>query len=67
MSGNGAQAFPCRGCSAWLAGVRDWQHGWLKVLKKTGEHVHDVMKRDLGMEVEVYQPPATATINTDQK
>jgi len=64
MSGNGAQAFPCRGCSAWLAGVRDWQHGWLKVLKKTGEHVHDVIKSDLGMEVEVYQPPAVNTIDS---
>jgi pyruvate-formate lyase-activating enzyme len=62
LSGHGAQAFPCRGCSAWLAGVRDWQHGWLKVLKKTGDHVQDVMKRDLGMEVKVYQPPATASI-----
>lgn len=64
LSGDGAKIFPCRGCSAWLAGVRDWQHGWLKVLKKTGEHVQDVMKRDLGMDVEVYQPPATATIIT---
>ena len=66
LSGNGAQAFPCRGCSAWLAGVRDWQHGWLKVLKKTGEHVHDVIKRDLGMEAEVYQPAAAITIDSEK-
>jgi MoaA/NifB/PqqE/SkfB family radical SAM enzyme len=56
LEGKGAEAYPCRGCSAWLAGVRDWEHGWLKVLKKSGEHVRDVMKQDLGMEVEVYQP-----------
>ena len=56
LEGRGAEAWPCRGCSAWLAGVRDWQYGWLQVLKKSGEHVHDVMKQDLGVEVDVYQP-----------
>jgi MoaA/NifB/PqqE/SkfB family radical SAM enzyme len=58
LSGRGAEAWPCRGCSAWLAGVRDWEHGWLKVLKSSGDHLKDVMRQDLGMEVEVYQPEA---------
>jgi hypothetical protein len=26
------------------------------VLKQSGDHLADVMKRDLGVEVEVYQP-----------
>jgi MoaA/NifB/PqqE/SkfB family radical SAM enzyme len=56
LEGRGAEAWPCRGCSAWLAGVRDWEHGWLKVLKTSGDHLRAVMKRDLGVEVEVYQP-----------
>jgi MoaA/NifB/PqqE/SkfB family radical SAM enzyme len=56
LEGRGAEAFPCRGCSAWLAGVRDWQYGWLRVLRTSGEHVKAVLQRDLGAEVEVYQP-----------
>lgn len=64
LDGRGAECWPCRGCSAWLAGVRDWNHGWLKVIKRTGDHVKETMKRDLGMEVDVYQPPATETIDT---
>ena len=58
LEGRGAECFPCRGCSAWLAGVRDWEYGWLRVLKTSGEHVKEVMERDLGAEVEVYQPSA---------
>ena len=58
LDGRGAEAWPCRGCSAWLAGVRDWEHGWLKVLKTSGDHLKEVMKQDIGMEVEVYQPEA---------
>ena len=58
LEGRGAEAWPCRGCSAWLAGVRDWEHGWLKVLKTSGNHLQEVMKRDLGVEVEIYQPKA---------
>ncbi|HYY56361.1 MAG TPA: radical SAM protein [Pyrinomonadaceae bacterium] len=58
LEGRGAEAWPCRGCSAWLAGIRDWEHGWLKVLKTSGDHLKEVMKKDLGMEVEVYQPQA---------
>jgi MoaA/NifB/PqqE/SkfB family radical SAM enzyme len=56
LEGKGAEAWPCRGCSAWLAGVRDWKYGWLNVLQKSGDHLKQVMKRDLGVEVEVYQP-----------
>ena len=63
LDGKGAEAWPCRGCSAWLAGIRDWDHGWLKVLKTSGDHVRELMKKDLGVDVEVYQarhdlPPA---------
>jgi MoaA/NifB/PqqE/SkfB family radical SAM enzyme len=58
LEGKGAECWPCRGCSAWLAGVRDWQHGWLQVLKHSGQHLRDVMRRDVGIDVEVYTPPA---------
>jgi hypothetical protein len=51
----GAEAWPCRGCSAWLRGVRDWEHGWLKVLKTSGDHLRDVMSKDLGVEVEMFE------------
>lgn len=64
LDGRGAECFPCRGCSAWLAGVRDWDYGWLRVLKTSGTHVNDVMKRDLGVEVDVYHPPAAGSIST---
>jgi MoaA/NifB/PqqE/SkfB family radical SAM enzyme len=56
LEGRGAEAWPCRNCSAWLAGVRDWNHGWLKVLKTSGDRMKEVMAADLGAEVEVYQP-----------
>jgi MoaA/NifB/PqqE/SkfB family radical SAM enzyme len=59
LDGRGAECWPCRGCSAWLAGVRDWNHGWLKVLKTSGQHLQEVMRRDVGIEVEVYTPAAT--------
>ena len=56
LEGNGAECWPCRGCSAWLAGIRDWEYGWLRVLKTSGDHVKQMMKKDLGVEVEIYQP-----------
>jgi MoaA/NifB/PqqE/SkfB family radical SAM enzyme len=62
LEGKGAECWPCRGCSAWLAGVRDWQHGWLKVLKTSAEHLREVMRRDVGIEVEIYTPPAAQAI-----
>ena len=37
--GQGRRGVPCRGCSAWFAGIRDWEHGWLKVLKTSGDHL----------------------------
>jgi hypothetical protein len=56
LDGRGAEVFPCRGCSAWFAGIRDWEHGWLKVLKKSGDRVREVMQKDLGADVEIFQP-----------
>ncbi|HWT81963.1 MAG TPA: radical SAM protein [Candidatus Methylomirabilis sp.] len=58
LEGRGAECWPCRGCSAWLAGIRDWQYGWLQVLKNSGERLREMMRRDLGVEVEIYQPAA---------
>ncbi len=56
LEGRGAECWPCRDCSAWLAGIRDWQYGWLQVLRQSGEHLQEVMRKDLGVEVEIYQP-----------
>lgn len=58
LEGRGAECWPCRGCSAWLAGIRDWQYGWLRVLQTSGAHLQEVMQRDLGVEVQIYQPKA---------
>jgi MoaA/NifB/PqqE/SkfB family radical SAM enzyme len=58
LGGRGAEAWPCRGCSAWLAGVRDWNHGWLRVLKTSGDHLREVMRKDLGVDVEIHEPKA---------
>lgn len=62
LEGRGAECFPCRGCSAWFAGVRDWKYGWLKVLKTSGEHLQKVMQEDLGAEVEIYTPDAAKLV-----
>lgn len=62
LAGRGTECFPCRGCSAWFAGIRDWQHGWLKVLKKSGDHLRKVMAEDLGAEVEIYTPEAASLV-----
>jgi MoaA/NifB/PqqE/SkfB family radical SAM enzyme len=56
LEGRGTECWPCRGCSAWLAGIRDWEYGWLKVLKTSGDHLKQIMKQDLGVEVELYEP-----------
>lgn len=64
LEGQGSECFPCRGCSAWFAGVRDWEHGWLKVLKTSGEHLRKVLSEDLGAEVEIYTPEAARLIST---
>jgi hypothetical protein len=59
LKGDGAQCYPCRGCSAWLAGVRAWDYGWLQVLEKSGQKLSEVMSKDLGAEVDVYTPRST--------
>jgi MoaA/NifB/PqqE/SkfB family radical SAM enzyme len=62
LAGDGETVSPCGGCSAWFAGIRDWKHGWLKVLRKSGDHLRDVMKRDLGVDVQVYEPAAVKDV-----
>jgi MoaA/NifB/PqqE/SkfB family radical SAM enzyme len=61
LDGRGAEAWPCRNCSAWLAGIRDWEHGWLKVLKTSGDHMNQVLGSDLGAEVEIFEPKVRGT------
>jgi MoaA/NifB/PqqE/SkfB family radical SAM enzyme len=56
LEGRGAEAAPCRGCSAWKAGIRDWEYGWLRVLKTSGERLEKMMSEDLGADVEIYRP-----------
>jgi MoaA/NifB/PqqE/SkfB family radical SAM enzyme len=56
LEGRGTECWPCRGCSAWLAGIRDWHYGWLNVLEKSGRHMQEVFRRDLGVEVNVHHP-----------
>lgn len=38
LSGRGDEIQPCSSCSAWKAGIRDWKHGWLKVLNTAEKH-----------------------------
>lgn len=56
LQGDGASLSPCTNCSAWKAGVRDWNHGWIKVLNKTGEKVQSIYKEDLGVDIELVTP-----------
>lgn len=56
LGGTGGELFPCRGCSAWFAGVRDWKHGWIQVLQKSGDNLRRVMEEDLGYAVDVFTP-----------
>lgn len=55
LEGRGAEAWPCRGCSAWYAGIRDWQHGWLKVLRTSGSRLEEALRHDVGAEVEIHR------------
>lgn len=57
LKGEGSRTMPCRNCSAWKAGIRDWKHNWQKVLKHSGDHMRETMKRDQGVEVNIYEPP----------
>jgi len=62
LKGDGAQCSPCRGCSAWFAGVRDWEHGWLKVLKNSGERYKELITKDFGYtDIEIHQPDDSIT------
>jgi MoaA/NifB/PqqE/SkfB family radical SAM enzyme len=54
LEGRGSECWPCRGCSAWLAGIRDWDYGWLRVLRKSGDHLKEVMREDIGADVEIH-------------
>ena len=56
LAGRGDTVFPCRGCSAWKAGIRDWNFGWIQVLETSAESVKSVLREDLGSEVEVFTP-----------
>ena len=56
LEGDGSTLIPCNNCSAWKAGIRDWEHGWIKVLDKSANNLHKVFKHELGTEVEIYTP-----------
>jgi hypothetical protein len=43
LSHQGNEIAPCSNCSAWKAGIRDWNHGWLKVLKTAETHRNSVL------------------------
>ncbi|MBI3926326.1 MAG: radical SAM protein [Armatimonadetes bacterium] len=62
LEGRGCEAWPCRNCSAWFAGIRDWDYGWLRVLKTSGDRMRSVLAEDLGAEVEIYQPDHDARV-----
>ena len=53
LKGEGSRCLPCRNCSAWKAGIRDWEHNWQKVMKTSGDHLKSVMGQDLGSEVTI--------------
>lgn len=44
LAGRGLDIAPCSNCSAWKAGVRDWNHGWLKVLRTADAHRKNVLE-----------------------
>lgn len=56
LAGRGRELFPCTNCSAWKAGVRSWDHGWIKVLDTSGQHLTKVFEEDVGAEVKVHTP-----------
>ena len=37
LSGKAGSIEPCSKCSAWKAGVRDWNYGWLNVIKNASK------------------------------
>lgn len=58
LSGKGRELFPCTNCSAWKAGVRSWDYGWINVLDKSGQNLNKVFKEELGADVEIHTPKA---------
>ena len=56
LEGDGASLSPCNNCSAWKAGIRDWEHGWIKVLDKSAQNLRKVLENELGTDVEVFTP-----------
>lgn len=58
LDGLGDTISPCAGCSAWKAGIRSWDHGWIQVLDKTKSKLETLFKEELGTEVKVYSPNA---------
>ena len=59
LKGRGPSARPATAARPGWPAPRDWKYGWLNVLKKSGDHLKEVMKRDLAVEVELYEPKAT--------
>ena len=39
IKGQAGNLSPCKNCSAWKAGVRDWNYGWLNVIKNSTPQV----------------------------
>lgn len=42
ISGRAGSIEPCKNCSAWKAGVRDWNYGWLNVIENATPQVTTV-------------------------
>lgn len=57
MAGHGDKIAPCNECSAWKAGVRDWNYGWLRVLNNAEKHrqqsIHVMDAAEVGAETDV--------------
>ncbi len=64
LIGQGDTIAPCSNCSAWKAGIRDWQHGWLKVLNTAEKHRKDVLSlsdvADVGTETNIVRKSSEA-------
>lgn len=58
LGGRGEEVRPCNNCSAWKAGIRDWGHGWLKVLNTAEKHRQQTLSAsdiaEVGVDTEVY-------------
>ncbi len=39
INGKAGELSPCKNCSAWKAGIRDWNYGWLNVIKNAKPQV----------------------------